>query len=81
MNNRVKCFKWLGCTVALLAMASAADAQVEFAPGLGAQQGYMHQDRQAKVAVTVAHLWLDTYRYRETIWVPTSETESPGISR
>lgn len=31
------------------------------------QQPLMRMDRKAKVAVTVAHLWLDSYRYRESI--------------
>lgn len=34
---------------------------------LSAQQPYQRDDRKAKVAVSVSHLWLDTYRATETI--------------
>lgn len=34
---------------------------------LSAKQIYLRQDRRAKVAMTVAQLWLDAYRYGETI--------------
>lgn len=34
---------------------------------LGAQYPYQRQDRKAKVAVTVSHLWLDAYKAQESI--------------